>query len=110
MLDRLTLSEGTEGAGMLNDLIATENVTCGVSERFTMFLGDKLTKLALVLLQKLLVFQHISDALANGNLRPGLESILSILDSFVELSLGGHGNFTDDILGKRALNIEHLGR
>jgi len=93
---------------VLDNFVATEDITSGINEGLSVLLGDKLAKFIRVLLEELLVLQHISNTLGDWSLRPSLECIFSVLHSAVELVLGGHGNLSGDILGKRALDVEAL--
>ena len=39
-----------------------------------------------------MVLEHVSDSGGDGNLLPGLEGVLSVGNSLVEISLGGLGD------------------
>ena len=61
-----------------------------------------------MLLEELLVLEHVSDSGGDGNLLPGLEGVLSVGNSLVELSLGGLGDLADDVLGHGADDVKVL--
>jgi len=86
-LHGLTLEEGSGRARVLNDLVASEDVTLGVSGGLAVLLNDSIDKLVLVSLEQVLVLEHLSHLLGNGNVLPGLESILGVSDGFVEFLL-----------------------
>ncbi len=60
----------------------------------------------LVLLDELLILEHVSDSGRDGGLLPGLEGLGCVLDSDIELGSGCLGNSSDEGLG--SLNILYL--
>ena len=48
ILKGLPLCERAEAAGVLNDFVASEDITLGVNERFTVLLGDNLDDFVLI--------------------------------------------------------------
>lgn len=108
-LSRLTLSEGAEAAGVLDDLVTTENVASGISEGLAVLLSDHSRDFTRVFLKESLVLEHVADTCRDGSLRPGLESIFGVGHGFVELTLGRDGHLSDDILSEGAPHIKALG-
>mmetsp|Transcript_103693 Transcript_103693/g.143435 ORF Transcript_103693/g.143435 Transcript_103693/m.143435 type:complete len:366 (-) Transcript_103693:8-1105(-) len=108
-LEGLTLVKGTEGASVLNNFVTSENITLGIKKRFTVLMANKTLKFISIILDELLVLEHVSDFNGDRNILPGLESFLSVSDGFVELSIGRLRNLTDDILVERVDDIVHLG-
>ena len=94
---------------MLDDFVAAENITGRVNERLSVLLCDQSGKLIRVLLEEVLVLEHVADAGGDGHLRPSAESIFGVCDSSVELTLGGEGNLGDSVLRQGALDVESLG-
>ena len=64
-LSRLTLTQGSEAASVLDDFVATEHITSSVSKRLAVLFCNKLTQLVRVLLQKLLILEHVAHFLCN---------------------------------------------
>ena len=73
---------------MLHYLVAAENITGGVDERLAVLHCDEPGKLILVLLDELLVLEHVADTLRDRGHRPRLESIFGVSDGIVELAFG----------------------
>ena len=84
-----------EAASVLDNFVAAENVTGGVNKGLAMLLRDQRSNLVLVVLQKLLILEHIAHPLRNRCLRPLGERIFRVGDGFVELSLGGEWRLGD---------------
>jgi hypothetical protein len=109
-LHGLAHTEGGEGASVLNNLVASENVALRVDEGLAVLLGDHGSDIVLVLLEELLVLEHVSHTLGDGDLLPRLEGVLVVLYGLVELSLSGQRNLGNHVLSKRTVDIESLGR
>jgi hypothetical protein len=107
-LDSLAHLQRVEGAGVLNALVATEDVTGGVHEGLAVLPAVKSAQLVAVLFQKFLVLKHVSDSGGDGNLLPGLESVISTSNGLVELSLSGLRDLAEDILGEGTDHV-HVG-
>lgn len=72
---------------MLHYFVAAENITGGIDERLAVLHCDESSKLILVILEELLVLEHIADTLRDRDHRPSLESIFGVSDGLVELAL-----------------------
>ena len=108
ILRTLTLGKRGKAASVLNNFVAAENITSGVDKRLAVLLRDESGELIRVLLEELLVLEHVADTLRDGNHRPRLESIFGVSDGLVELTLRREGNLGDDILSQGALDVEAL--
>ena len=95
---------------MLDDFVSAENITSSVDKRLAVLLGHKTGKLILVLLQELLILQHVAHSLRDWHIPPRLKGILGVRNSRIELLLRGEGHLGDDILREGALHIEALSR
>ena len=73
-----------------------------------MLLGHELSQLLSVLFEKRLVLKHHANFCRSGYVLPSLERLVSVGDGLIELSLSRHGDLTNEILGKWALDIEAL--
>ena len=74
-----------------------------------MLLGDQGGELVFMVLQQLLILEHVANTLRDGRLGPGRESIFGIRHGRVELVLRREWHLGDNVLGERALDIEALG-
>jgi hypothetical protein len=108
-LDGFTLVEGGKRASVLNNFVSSEDITLSIEERFAVLAADSALEFIGVILDELLVLEHVSDLDGDGNILPGLESLLRVGDSFVELSISGLGNLSHDFLVERVDDIVHLG-
>jgi hypothetical protein len=107
----LALGKGGEAGGVLNDLEATEDVALGVDETLAVLLGDDLSDLVLlnrfvkrylylVLLEELLVLEHVPHSRRDGHLLPGLEGLLRVGHGRIELRLRALRHLADQLLGR----------
>mmetsp|Transcript_12390 Transcript_12390/g.15808 ORF Transcript_12390/g.15808 Transcript_12390/m.15808 type:complete len:203 (-) Transcript_12390:159-767(-) len=87
ILSGLALSEGGEAAGVLDDFVAAENISSRVDEGLAVLLSDESGELVLVLLQQLLVLEHVADTRRNRSILPCREGIFRVGHSRVELFL-----------------------
>lgn len=108
-LDGLSHLEGVEGASVLNAFVSTEDITSSVNEGLTVLSVDFMAQSILVLLEELLILEHVADTGGDWNLLPGLEGVLSASNSLVELGLGGLWDLADNVLGHWANDIDVMG-
>lgn len=87
---------------MLSNLVASEDITHTVSNRLTVLPADSLSKILLVPLEELLELEHVSDSVRDRDHLPGVEGVLVVLDSFIEFSISGLRDSSENSLGKRA--------
>ena len=62
-------------------------------------MNKTLLQLYLMLLEKLLILEHVTNSWGDGYFLPGLECLLSILDCSIKLRLGGLRNLSNNLLG-----------
>ena len=81
---------------MLDHLVATEHVTLGVGDGLAVLDADHPGDVFLVLLEELLVLEHVPHLLWDWNLLPLMEGVLRILNDGVEFALGRLRHLCDD--------------
>lgn len=92
-----------QGARLLDDLKATENITLGISERLALFLDNIFSNALLVLADQVLQIHHDSLTGQDGRLAPFLCSRDGRFGSFSQFFLGGFRHHAQEFL--RGLNL-----
>jgi len=108
-LDGLTHAEGGKSASVLDHLVSTEDVSFRVDDTLAVLLGDHGSDVILVLLEELLILEHVSDTLRDGDVLPAFESFGTVCDGLFELCISGLRHMCDDILGQWADHVDLLG-
>ena len=94
---------------MLNNFVASEDITSSVDKGLAVLMSNHLDDIFLILLKKILVFEHVTDTGRYGNFLPGLEGIFGASDSLIEFSLSGFGDFGEYVLGEGTDDVNVLG-
>lgn len=70
---------------MLDDFVTSEDITLSIDETLTVLLGNEGSDLILVLLEELLILEHVSNSGRDGDFLPSLEGLLGVLHGGIEL-------------------------
>jgi len=88
-----------DGASRLNDLKTTENITAGISQSLALLQGDGVSNPVHVVTDQKLEVEHLTLAMKDRGLLPGLEGRSGRVGSILELFRGSLGNQGDNLLG-----------
>lgn len=84
---------------MFNNFKTSLDVTSGIQESFSLFLGDNFGEFFLVFLELDKVIEDVTLTDEDGDVSPFFEGSMSSFDGFVEFFVGGLRSTVDKFLG-----------